>query len=278
MLPANMNPIIGEDEFGKFCVVKGRLLRYNLEVRDKTGTTDFYFGPDYYVNGRTITKLNKNEVMLDYFVLDTQTGTVRNPSGTEDCACDIFNTIFKGKKIRITRNNKGEKYIYADDTKIATVSKGQITELVVPETIDIIGDKFLWFNRAMKSISFLGAKIIGDYCLDDNEVLKQISAKGNEQIGESFLSSNNAMTSISLPTRTIGPYFMPENKVLNTIDLPNLINLDHAGAYCFGGNNLVSVNIQKLDPSTQFVKWVMANVERNKTTMNNKTVSNRKSR
>ena len=247
-----------------FRMVNDQLVRYNYEI------DNIYFGSDYYFSGSEITKLNKDyEVMLDYYILDKRSGTVRSIlEYDDDCTCDVFNHVFQNKKILVKRD-KEHSQIFADDVHIATVCDGKIIELNLPG-IDVIGDCFLYYNRALTSIELPNATKIGNYFLFDNcyltsielpkatkigdnflyfnKVLTSIELPNATKIGSNFLARNKSLTSIKLPNATvIGHSFLPYNKSLTSIKLPNVTGI---GSYFFVRNeSLIKMNIPKISPN-----------------------------
>ena len=162
-----------------FRMVNDQLVRYNYEI------DNIYFGSDYYFSGDTITKLNKDyEVMLDYFILDKRSGTVRSINDNE-CTCDVFNHVFQNKKILVKRD-KEHSQIFANDVHIATVCDGKIIELNLPG-IDVVGNNFLCDNESLTSIKLPNATKIGDCFLYYNQVLTSIELPNATKIGGSFL-------------------------------------------------------------------------------------------
>jgi len=199
-----------------FRMVNDQMVRYNYE------NDNIYFGSDYHFSGSEITKLNKDyEVMLDYFILDKRSGTVRDViKNNSDCTCDVLNNVFQNKKILVKRD-KEHSQIFANDVHIATVCDGKIIELNLPG-IDVIGNGFLFYNRYLTSIELPNATEIGYGFLHYNEALKSIELPNATEIGYDFLRVNEVLTSIELPNATkIGDYFLYYNKVLTSIELPN---------------------------------------------------------
>jgi len=205
-----------------FRMVNDQFVRYNYEI------DNIYFGSDYYFSGSRITKLNKDyEVMLDYFILDKRSGTVRSVINNRfDCARDVFNHVFQNKKI-LVKLDKEHSQIFADDVHIATVCDGKIIKLNLPG-IDVVGDYFLEYNKALKSIELPNATKIGYNFLSLNKVLTSIELPNTTEIGGSFLCYNEALKSIELPNATeIGAGFLRYNKVLTSIELPNVTEIGY---------------------------------------------------
>ena len=247
-----------------FRMVNDQLVRYNYEI------DNIYFGSDYHFSGSRITKLNKDyEVMLDYFILDKRSGTVRGILEKDnECTCEVFNHVFQNKKILVKRD-KEHSQIFADDVHIATVCDGKIIELNLPG-IDVVGDKFLYYNKSLTNIKLPDATKIGDLFLVNNQALTSIELPnatkigsdflaGNKsltsielpkatKIGDCFLESNHALTSIELPNVTkIGDNFLRYNKVLTSIELPNATEI--GDDFLLNNKSLIKMNIPKISPN-----------------------------
>ncbi len=225
-----------------FRMVNDQMVRYNYEINN------VYFGSDYYFSGDTITKLNKDyEVMLDYYILDKRSGTVRGIlEDDNECTCDIFNHVFQNKKILVKRD-KEYSQIFANDVHIATVCDGKIIELNLPG-IDVVGNNFLQYNQALTSINLPNATKIGDGFLCYNEALTSIDSPNATEIGDGFLCYNEALTSIDLPNATeIGNAFLLNNKVLTSIKLPNATKI--SWWFLQHNKSLIKMNIPKISPN-----------------------------
>lgn len=241
-----------------FRMVNDQMVRYNYEI------DNIYFGSDYYFSGNTITKLNKDyEVMLDYYILDKRSGTVRSILEDDDaCTCDVFNHVFQNKKILVKRD-KEHSQIFANDVHIATVCDGKIIELNLPG-IDVVGYGFLYYNRALTSIKLPNATKIGDGFLRHNEALTSIELPNATKIGANFLDHNKVLTSIELPNATeIDCGFLYFNKSLTSIKLPNATTID--SNFLVHNESLIKMNIPKISPNdNQDIKRLKMVVAKNK--------------
>ena len=221
-----------------FRMVNDQLVRYNYEI------DNIYFGSDYHFSGSEITKLNKDyEVMLDYFILDKRSGTVRGIlEDDNECTCDVLNNVFQNKKILVKRD-KEHSQIFADDVHIATVCDGKIIELNLPG-IDVVGNNFLRHNKSLTSIKLPKATEIGDFFLDNNEDLTSIELPKATKIGDFFLFYNCYLTSIELPKATkIGSNFLAVNRSLTSINLPNATKI--GSDFLAGNKSLTSIELPK---------------------------------
>ena len=210
-----------------FRMVNDQFVRYNYEI------DNIYFGSDYYFSGSRITKLNKDyEVMLDYYILDKRSGTVRGILEKDnECTCDVLNNVFQNKKILVKRD-KEHSQIFADDVHIATVCDGKIIELNLPG-IDVVGDYFLSNNKVLTSIELPNATTIGDNFLRYAEALKSIKLPNATEIGNGFLHTNKSLTSIKLPNATeIGYNFLFNNEALTSIELPSVTKIGNSFLWC----------------------------------------------
>ena len=220
-------------------MVNDQFVYFNYEIEN------IYFGPDYYFSGSTVTKLNTDyEVMLDYCILNTKTGELKNVIGLDDPTHKILQDLFKDKKIsiRTNPNNKHERMIYADNTHMLSVEKGTITELNLPDT-KRIGNDFLMLNENMKIFNAPKLEQVGHQFLTRNKHLIKINTPCLERTGCCFLHDNIELTELELPSlkeiadhclvhnttlsklyvpklEKIGPIFLMENLSLPELDLP----------------------------------------------------------
>ena len=219
-----------------FRILHDQFVYFNYEVNNT------YFGPDYYFSGNTITKLNTDyEVMMDYYILNIKTGTVQDISGLNGSTYKIFQDIFRNKKItvRTSPNNKHERMIYADDTHILSVEKGEITELNLP-TIKNIGDHFLAFNKRLKKFYAPKLESVGYEFLLNNKQLTELDLPSLKTVGHHFVSNNTIITKFNAPLlEKTGHCFLKDNQGLTILELPSLRILGTYGLYC-------SVSLSKL--------------------------------
>ena len=222
-----------------FRMVNDQVVRFYQEI------DNVYFGPNYYFSGSNITKLNNDyEYMLDYFILDSRTGEVRTPcDSVKDCAIDILNNEFKGKKINI-QTNGNQRIFSVDGVKIATTENGQLVELNLPNTTQI-NNGFLWVNDTLKSINLPEVKEIGDSFLLNNSELTSINAPKLEKLGNATLSYNKNLTELNLPeVKKIGVNFLSYNKSISSINLPKVESIGHM--FLSDNGNLTELNLPKV--------------------------------
>lgn len=219
-----------------FRILHDQFVYFNYEVNNT------YFGPDYYFSGSTITKLNTDyEVMMDYYILNIKTGTVQDIAGLNDSTYKIFQDIFRNKKItvRTSPNNKHERMIYADDTHVLSVEKGEITELNLP-TIKNIGDAFLKHNKRLKKIYAPKLESVGYDFLRNNEQLTELDLPSLKTVDNKFVSNNAIITKFNAPLlERAGLGFLENNQGLTILELPSLSRLAPYGLH-------YSVSLSKL--------------------------------
>jgi hypothetical protein len=208
----------GISELPYNCTIVGdRIVKYNHEVEG------VYFGDDFYVKHGKIHDLDKgNQVMMDYFVLDTKTGTLTNPSSAEDGFVAAFNQEIKGKRVHITKDERGRRCIMADGYCVAKTNGGEIVSVDLPN-VQSIGDNFLRRNTSLTEISLPSARDIGACFLFFNRPLVHINLPEAQRIGEDFLRNNNSLTELSLPkVKFIERGFFRDNCSLVSLSLPNV--------------------------------------------------------
>ena len=202
-----------------FRMVNDQLVYFNYEVNN------MYFGPDYYFSGSTITKLNKDyEIMLDYFILDTRTGKIRNQiENISDDTINVINEELKNKKIvvKTNPNNKHERMIYADSVHVLSVENGEVTELNLPN-IKKIGSGFLHSNKKLRKFNAPNLESIGNQFLDTAE-LTELNLPNVKTIGFNFLYCNRTLKKFNAPNlETVNDDFLYFNKELTDLELPSL--------------------------------------------------------
>ncbi len=209
-----------------FRILHDQFVYFNYEVNNT------YFGPDYYFSGSTIKKLNSDyEVMMDYYILNIKTGTVQDIAGLNDSTYKIFQDIFRNKKItvRTSPNHKHKRMIYADDTHVLSVEKGEITELNLP-TIKNIGDAFLKHNKRLKKIYAPKLESVGHDFLEMNEQLTELDLPSLKTVEHNFVSDNTIITKFNAPLlEKTGSCFLKDNRGLTILELPSLRILEAYG-------------------------------------------------
>ncbi len=215
-------------------MVNDQFVYFNYEIEN------IYFGPDYYFSGTTITKLNTDyEIMLDYFILNTKTGELKNIIGPDNTTYKILQDLFKNKKIsiRINPNNKHERMIYADNTHVLSVEKGTITELNLPDTKSI-DDRFLAYNKKLKKFNAPKLEKVGNFFISHNTDLTELNLPSLKEVGSCFLYANYKLKIFNAPKlEHIGNNSLSINADLTELNLPSLTEV---------GSDFLHWNNQKL--------------------------------
>ena len=88
----------------------------NKPVRIKNEFDGVYFGEDYFVDGGDIYSLDKDkEILMDNYIFNLKEKSVRVAKrGYEDEFCHIFNRELEDKKVKITKDEKGQHIIVID--------------------------------------------------------------------------------------------------------------------------------------------------------------------
>jgi len=246
-------------------MVNDQFVYFNYEINNT------YFAPNYYFSGSRITKLNKDyEIMLDYFILDTRTGKVSNPSNTQDdCAHEILNSELKGKKInvKINPNNKNERMIYADGIHVLSVENGAITELNLTNT-ESINSCFLQLNKKLRKINAPKLKVVGGDFLFSNQELTELNLPSLKQVAQNFLLFNKKLRKFDAPNlENVGNCFLCKNKELTELNLLFLKRTgykflhDNEKLKKFNAPNLENVGNDFLISNKQLTDFVVANDE-----------------
>lgn len=110
-----------------FIIVHDQLVRFNYEINN------IYFGPDYYAEGSTITKLNNDNQLLFFqgFVLTIAKGnnTVKSIAGEHKDFCEALNDFLHDKKVGMVtpKDKPGTKTISVNGRRFMDVTDGKIT-------------------------------------------------------------------------------------------------------------------------------------------------------
>ncbi|MBQ6027098.1 MAG: hypothetical protein IJL21_00895 [Alphaproteobacteria bacterium] len=215
-------------------MVNDQFVYFNHEIENT------YFGPDYYFSGSTITKLNTGyEIMLDYFVLDTRTGEVKDVVGVKGSTHKILQGLLKNKKIsiRTNPNNKHERMIFADDAHVLSFEKGTITELNLPD-IKSIDDSFLAYTQNLRKLYAPKLETVGNEFLSSNKQLTELDLPSLKEVGHNFVSRNAFIRKFNAPLlEKTGSCFLMENQGLTKLELPSLKEL---ADYCLKDNIALS--------------------------------------
>lgn len=205
-----------------FRMVHDQFLRFNYEVENVC------FDENYYFQGSTITKIDKNsQMILDYFVLDKKNKRLLNPAKVKDPAFDILAGLINGKPIKDVANpdNPKERIIYADGIRVAATQGGKITELNLPNVTEL-GDGFLQYNDSIKRINIPSVKKIGNFFLNTNTALTEINAPSLQETGTYFLNANTEMHTMNTPKlQRVGNGFLMHNQKMTDLFLPELVQV-----------------------------------------------------
>ena len=200
-----------------YVLMDNQIVNYNYEINN------VYFGENCYVQNGEVHEIGKQkELMLDYFILNLQDKSIKNPSEINDGFIAALQEEIKDKKLQITINEQGNKCLQADGKTILELDHGKIKSLHF-DNVKKIDDYFLQYNKGLSEISLPQVTNIGDNFLYYNEGLSEISLPQAKNIGDKFLYYNEGLSEISLPQAIcIGEEALRENKGLTKISLPKV--------------------------------------------------------
>lgn len=235
-----------------YIMLNNQIIKYNFEV------DNIYFGDNFYFKNGQVYEINKDkEILMDNFIFNTQTKTIRqvNPlfqdnSFVADDFINVFRQEIKGKKIQIIKNDDKSKSIIADNNLIVKVKESSITFIYFPNTINIcnnfcynnrmieeiyipnlesIKTNFLPKNTELKEFSFEKLAVIEGECLQTNKKIEIINIPNVEYIGNNCFQSALNVKSIDFPkVIEIGCNFMEENSKVENINLPQVESIGFA--------------------------------------------------
>ncbi|MBO7066036.1 MAG: hypothetical protein J6W40_00250 [Alphaproteobacteria bacterium] len=188
-----------------FIIVHDQLVRYDYEINN------VYFGPDYYVEGSTITKLNNDNQLLFFqgFVLTIAKGnnTVKSVAGENKYFCKALSDFLRDKKVSMTTSKDGTKTktIAVNGRRFMDIKDGRITFIDASEFKIKTAEKDengnpVYKSSAIQSVIFnsAGTELVGD--LDFSGVnsltlshcnLKNVSSiKLNPQANQIYIHDN----------------------------------------------------------------------------------------
>ena len=215
-----------------FVLIDSQIVNCNYEINN------VYFSENCYVEDGNIHEIDKQkELMLDYFILNLQDKSIKNPSELENGFIAALQEEIKDKKLQITVNEQGNKCLQADGKTILELDHGKIKSLHF-DNVKKIDDNFLQYNNELSDVSLLQATNIGDNFLYWNKNLSEISLEQVTEIGNSFLHSNEIISKVYLPQVTnIGDDFLCYNGELSVISLPKVTKIGDDFLCC---NNIIA--------------------------------------
>ncbi len=119
-----------------FRLVHDQVVRFDYEINN------IYFGPDYYVNGSTITKLKDNGSQLLFYRgfmlnMSKDNNQIISVAGNDSAFCNALNEYIQGKKVRVTGAKGATKTILLDGERFMDIKDGKITFIHAP-TLNMI--------------------------------------------------------------------------------------------------------------------------------------------
>ena len=240
--------------------VHNQLIRFNYEVNN------VYFGDNFYVNGSDITELNdRNEVMLDNIILDTDFGkkarsVLKSDRNTEELLRVINDEIAGCKVTKATE--KGETIItIIDENKkkkeFARVKDGQITSLHLYRTTKL-PDCFLIDNKTLRELDAPSLEKMEKACFKNNENLEILNIPELREMRENCFNENNLLNELNAPElEYMGANCFRYDENIEKISVPKLKRIS---ACCFMNGKI----LKELDaPSLEYIDaWVLSENEK----------------
>lgn len=201
-----------------FIIMNGQVLKYNYEINNA------YYGANFVAQDGIIKPVNKDsEIILDYFVFNTQTKQLSTNS-RYDAFLDAFYTEIKDSVIQIKKNKRQNTHtIFADKNPIAEVKEGKIIKLNLVRTRNL-GDNFLRHNSGLVKLSANNLRSVGNNFLCDNKILAELNLQNLQEAGNSFLENNLALEKLQLQNlQTVEANFLLANQIVNEVNFENLL-------------------------------------------------------
>ncbi len=226
--------------------INGQLIKFHKEFYG------IYYGDGFYTRDGYISEIDKNkEIVIEDIVLNLQTKEIKNPSIMEHGLIKALKEEIEGKKLQITKNDKGNKCLVADGIQILELKESQIVSINFPNVTQIYD--FLETAESLESVSMKNLTSLGVSSLKKVKSLKNIYMPNLKRMGwECFMTSPSIETahfplleemsydcfynsgsavSISMPNlKEMGDNCFYKAKILNNIHAPKLKNI---GRYCF---------------------------------------------
>lgn len=195
----------------------GRMYPYNMEI------CNVYYCPDnIIIDNFYVKKLNTNhQVLIDYFIVDTQDGSIRlYDRSIRDSFVERLNVkkkIFLGKE---------EIIFKMEDGSCVNLKFNKRKEIIGLEdlTLENCGPSFLQYNKSIEKVNLPNLKNIGQGFLYDNYRLQELNLPLVQSYDNNFLCRNLYLRTLSMPSlQKCGDNFLSSNVYLEEINLPNLV-------------------------------------------------------
>ena len=213
-LTDELNYVLGSDN---------KYYRYNMEINN------IYYCENNIIvdNGKVITKYNKEKeryILADYFIIDKKEKNITlYDEEIKDSFIDTINKIGKIKDIIETKEK--EITIIYEDLKEVKIKLDETNNIIgyMNNHVEIIYDKFLYYNYRLAKVNLTNVKKIGNCFLDYNQNLTELNLENVQEIGDSFLYYNKLLKKIELPNvQEIENSFLFNNRELKEINIENV--------------------------------------------------------
>ena len=211
--------------------------RYNMEINN------IYYCENNIIvdNGKVITKYNKEKeryILIDYFIIDKKEKNITlYDEEIKDSFIDTINKIGIIKDIIETKEK--EVIIIYEDLKEVKIKLDETNNIIgcMNNYVEIIYDKFLYYNIYLKYINLPKVERIERYFLFRNINLTELNLENVQKIGDNFLYNNEKLWKINLPkVKEIGNCFLNYNENLTEL---NLENVEEIGDYFLHYNKVL---------------------------------------
>lgn len=256
----HINQNLGFDiDLGYVKANDGKYYKYNMEINN------IYYCPDNIIinNFKVDKRFTDKEkyLLIDYFIINLQNENVTDfippkilyhksinlyDSKISDC---FSNYLYLFDKININKTERNSKVLelLKKNQEPVYIEIDKYNNIIgyTNSNLKCIGDGFLIYNRALKSLKLDNVDEIRNYFMRRNVELSYLSLPNVVYIGDSFLSSNKKIKTIKLDkVETVKRNFLCSAKELRYFYAPNLEKVDDY--FLQFNDKLTSLSLEKL--------------------------------
>ena len=229
----------------------GKFYKFNMEMNG------IYYCPGNVIidQGEVKHLEPEKEELIDYFILDKKTKTLRlyDQTLSKDSFIDCFDDVDKMQIEKDKETNTRVITAYPKGDKKPITIRLDINNQIVGyhnENVTEVGDHFLTYGEGLKDLYMPNLQNVGDWFLTNNEHLDKIDLQKLVKAGNHFIGGNNRMAYVNLPSLVeVGNAFLDNNNEIKSLVLQNLTlpKLEETDDYFLSENtNLASAILPSL--------------------------------
>ena len=205
----------------------GKFYKFNMEMNG------IYYCPGNVIidQGEVKHLEPEKEELIDYFILDKKTKTLRlyDQTLSKDSFIDCFDDVDKMQIEKDKETNTRVITAYPKGDKKPITIRLDINNQIVGyhnENVTEVGDHFLTYGEGLKDLYMPNLQNVGDWFLTNNEHLDKIDLQKLVKAGNHFIGGNNRMAYVNLPSLVeVGNAFLDNNNEIKSLVLQNLIRV-----------------------------------------------------